>query len=172
MLNQVVTASRELWREQVGPWLGRRVQRNVERLTEHLGGPARRRVVVFLGLVLALNSADNGAVGAIAAQLEPALHIGPAKIGLLVTVSSLVGALAALFFGILTDKVWRVPLLSISVALWGVAEMASGFSSSFGMLLLTRLCEGQRATVLQLPATAAVAKEPARSQVGERSRLA
>ena len=42
------------------------------------------------------------------------------------------------------------------------------------VLLLTRLCEGQRATVLQLPATAhpAVAKEPARSQVGERSRLA
>src|SRR3974377_180698 len=35
------------------------------------------------------------------------------------------------------------------------------------ILLLTRLCEGQRATVLQLPATAAVAKEPARSQVGE-----
>ena len=40
------------------------------------------------------------------------------------------------------------------------------------ILLLTRLCEGQRATVLQLPATAAFAKEPARSQVGERSRLA
>ena len=36
------------------------------------------------------------------------------------------------------------------------------------VVLLTRLCEGQRATVLQLP----VAKEPARSQVGERSRLA
>ena len=40
------------------------------------------------------------------------------------------------------------------------------------VVLLTRLCEGQRATVLQLPATAAVAKEPTRSQVGERSRLA
>ena len=40
------------------------------------------------------------------------------------------------------------------------------------VVLLTRLCEGQRATVLQLPATAAVAKELARSQVGERSRLA
>ena len=40
------------------------------------------------------------------------------------------------------------------------------------MLLLTRLCEGQGATVLQLPATAAVAKEPARSEVGERLRLA
>jgi len=40
------------------------------------------------------------------------------------------------------------------------------------VVLLTRLCEGQRATVLQLPPTAAVAKEPARSQVGERSRLA
>jgi hypothetical protein len=40
------------------------------------------------------------------------------------------------------------------------------------VVLLTRLCEGQRATVLQLPATAAVAKEPARSRVGERLRLA
>ena len=40
------------------------------------------------------------------------------------------------------------------------------------VVLLTRLWEGQRATVLQLPATAAVAKEPTRSQVGERSRLA
>jgi hypothetical protein len=40
------------------------------------------------------------------------------------------------------------------------------------IVLLTRLCEGQRATVLQLPATAAVAKEPARSKVGERSHLA
>jgi hypothetical protein len=41
------------------------------------------------------------------------------------------------------------------------------------VVLLTRLCEGQRATVLQLPATAhpAAAKEPARSQIGERFRL-
>jgi hypothetical protein len=40
------------------------------------------------------------------------------------------------------------------------------------VVLLTRLCEGQRATVLQLPATGALAKEHARSQAGEHLRLA
>jgi hypothetical protein len=42
------------------------------------------------------------------------------------------------------------------------------------VVLLTRLCEGQRATVLQLPATAhpAAAKEPVRSEVRERWHLA
>jgi hypothetical protein len=40
-------------------------------------------------------------------------------------------------------------------------------------VLLTRLCEGQRATVLQLPVTAhpAITKEPVRPEVRERSRL-
>ena len=131
-----------LWRERVGPWLNRRAQQNVDRLTEYLGGPARRRVVVLLGLVLALNSADTSAIGAVSAQLEPALGIGTAKIGLLVTVSSLVGALAALPFGILTDKTRRVRLLSLSIALWGAAEVASAFATSFGMLLVTRLALG------------------------------
>jgi hypothetical protein len=42
------------------------------------------------------------------------------------------------------------------------------------VVLLTRLCAGQRTTVLQLPATAhpAVAKEAVRAEVRERSRLA
>jgi hypothetical protein len=42
------------------------------------------------------------------------------------------------------------------------------------VVLLTRLCEGQHATVLQLPATAnpAAAKEPVRSEVRERWHLA
>jgi hypothetical protein len=42
------------------------------------------------------------------------------------------------------------------------------------VVLLTRLCAGQRATVLQLPATAnpAVAKEAVRPEIRERSRLA
>jgi MFS family permease len=111
-------------------------------LTKRLGGPARRRVVVFLAMVLALNSADSGAVGGVSAQLEPALHIGTAQIGLLVTVSSLVGALSALPFGILADKTNRVRLLSVAIVLWGIGEVVSGFSTSFGMLLLTRLALG------------------------------
>ena len=92
------------WTDDVRPWLGRRARRGSSQLTDRLGGPARRRVIVLLGLVLALSAADSSSVGAIAAQLQPALGIGTAELGLLVTVSSLVGALAAIPFGILVDK--------------------------------------------------------------------
>ena len=97
---------------------------------------------MLLGLVLALNTADNSAIGAIAAQLEPGLHIGAAELGLLVTASSLVGAVFAIPFGVLTDRTARVRLLTISIVLWGVAEAVSAFSPSFAMLLVTRLALG------------------------------
>ena len=51
-----------------------------------VGGPARARVVLLFGAVLALNTADASTVGAVAAQLEPALHIGNTEVGLLVGV--------------------------------------------------------------------------------------
>jgi len=124
------------------PWLERRLQHRVDRLTEHLGGPARRRVVLLLGLVLAVNGADTTAIGAVATQLEPGLHIGAAELGLLVTASSLVGALAAIPCGVLTDRTRRVRLLSVSVLLWGVAEIAGAFATSFAVLVLTRLALG------------------------------
>ena len=156
------------WSESVRPWLARRAQRHVDRLTERLGGPARRQVVLLLGLVLALNSADNSAIGAIAGQLEPGLRIGTAELGLLVTVSSLVGALAAIPSGVLTDKTRRVRLLSVSILLWGVAEAVSGFSTSFTMLVLTRLALGA-VTATAVPAVASLTGDffPA----GERGRI-
>ena len=156
------------WTELLRPWLGRRVQKDVDRLTDRLGGPARRRVVLLLSLVLALNSADNAAIAAIAPQLETSLHIGTAQIGLLVTVSSLVGALASVPFGILTDKTGRVRLLIVSIIFWGVAEAASGFAPSFGLLLLTRLALGA-VTATAAPAVASLTGDffPA----GERGRI-
>ena len=79
----------------------------------------------------------------------------------------------SLFGGILTRKIgqrlarFRQINVDPTVSHRDALEFPDG-----QVVLLTRLCEGQRATVLQLPATAAVAKEPARSQIGERSRFA
>ena len=69
-------------------------------------------------------------------QLQEALGIGTAQIGLLVTASALVGALAAIPFGLLVDKSRRVDLLTVSILLWATAEVLSAFSTSYGMLLL------------------------------------
>src|SRR3954452_2640688 len=117
-------------------------QRVNARVVEAVGGPARARVIVLFGAVLALNTADASTVGAVAAQLEPDLHIGNTEVGLLNSVSLIVGALAAIPIGMLVDRSARVKMLAISIVLWSAATFWSGVAGSYSHLLLTRLALG------------------------------
>src|SRR5205807_9391596 len=91
---------------------------------------------------LALSGADAATVGAIAPQLESALHIGNTDLGLLSSVSLLVGAVFTIPVGLLVDRRARMPLLAISIVLWSFASLFSAFAGSFSSLLLTRLALG------------------------------
>ena len=108
-------------------------------LDRRLGGPARRRVIALLASVLALQSADFGTVGAVATQLERAFHIHHAQLGLLASSSLLVGALATVPAGVLTDRLRQVRLLAGTIALWSVAMVAMGAAPSFGFEMVARL---------------------------------
>jgi MFS family permease len=99
-------------------------------------------VIVLLASVLALSSADATTVGAAAAPLRHDLSISNTDIGLLVTVTSLVGALASLPFGVLTDRVRRTWTLAAAIVLWGGAMIWSATVPTFGQLLLTRVLLG------------------------------
>src|SRR5438270_10573091 len=107
-----------------------------------VGGPARARVIALFGAVLALSSADAATVGAIAPQLEHALHIGNTKIGLLSTAALLTGAVFVMPVGFLVDRVKRVPILAGSIVLWSVASLAGALAASYSTLLITRLALG------------------------------
>jgi MFS family permease len=122
--------------------IGRTAQQARGQLEVVFGGPERTRVVVVLAAVLAMSSADAATVGAAATQLRRSLHIDLTDIGLLVTVSSLVGAAASLPFGVLADRVKRTRTLGITVVMWGIAMLASAFSMSFSQLLLARTVLG------------------------------
>jgi MFS family permease len=117
-------------------WFGRLLSGQV---VEFVGGPARARVIVLFGCVLALSSAQIATVGAIAPQLESSLHIGNTKIGLLNSVALLVAAVAVIPAGLLVDRVRRVPMLAASIVLWSVATLLGGFAHSYSGLLLTRV---------------------------------
>ena len=104
------------------------------RLTFTLGGPTRTHIVAVLAGVLALSSADIATVGASAIELRQHLHINNTDIGLLVAVSSLVGAVAALPFGVLADRVRRTWTLSVAIVVWGMAMLWSATAGSFGQL--------------------------------------
>ncbi|MGI8679073.1 MAG: MFS transporter [Jatrophihabitans sp.] len=112
------------------------------RILRAVGGRARRRVIVLLAAVLALQGADLSTIGAVASQLKPGLHIDNTGLGLLVTVSAGVGALATLPLGAVVDRANRARLLSCGIALWAVVMMVSGSATTFTMLLVTRLALG------------------------------
>ncbi len=112
------------------------------RLEELVGGPARARVIILLACILGLQAADTGAVGALAAPLEKTFRIGNTELGLLVTVTTLVGCVATLPFGGISDRYNRSRLLQAVVALWAVATVVSSLSVDYTMLLLSRLALG------------------------------
>ncbi len=96
----------------------------------------------MLGSVLALSSADAATVGAAAIQLRHALHIGNTDIGLLVAVTSLVGAVFSVPFGMLADRARRTWLLGGAIVVWGVAMIWGATASTFSQLLVDRLWLG------------------------------
>jgi MFS family permease len=108
------------------------------RLEGAFGGPARTRVIVVLGGVLALSSADTATVGASATSLRHALGISNFDIGLLVAVNAVVAAAASVPFGVLADRVRRTTTLGLSIVLWGVCMVWSATVHSFGHLILAR----------------------------------
>ena len=128
------------------PAVGRAARRGARsakrKLVPVLGGRRRTRVIVVLACVLALSSADTATVGAAASELRTALHISTFDIGLLVTVTAVVGAVFSLPFGVLADKLRRTWLLGMSIVLWGVAMIWSASAGDFGQLLVSRLALG------------------------------
>jgi MFS family permease len=111
-------------------------------VVKRVGGPARARVVTLFGAVLALNGAATATVGAVAPQLESSLHIGNTEIGLLSSVSLLIGAVFTIPVGFLVDRFKRLPMLSVSIVLWSLATLAGAFSSGYSGLLTTRILLG------------------------------
>jgi MFS family permease len=78
----------------------------------------------------------------VAGQLQPDLHIGNAKIGLLGSASLVVGAIFVVPVGLLVDRVKRVRLLAGSIVLWSIAMFMSGAAGSYSSLLYSRLALG------------------------------
>ena len=123
----------------VGSAAGGSLKSGVTRL---LGGEERARVIVLLACVLGLAGADTATVGASATALRQGLHITNTDIGLLVSVTALVGAVASLPFGVLADRVRRTTTLGLVIFLWAAAMLWSAAVPNFHQLLLARLALG------------------------------
>jgi MFS family permease len=108
----------------------------------HGADPQRLKQIVLLALVVGLQSADGGTVGALVVSLKQALHINDIQVGLLVTVSTGVGALATLLAGVLADRTVRIRMLWIALLLCSAAMALSAAAPNYGWLLVCRVCLG------------------------------
>jgi predicted MFS family arabinose efflux permease len=99
----------------------------------------RLKPIVLLALVVGLQSADAGTVGALVVPLGRSLHINNIQVGLLVTVSTCVGAVTTLLAGPLADRTVRVRLLWLALLLCSVAMALSAASPNYGWLLASRV---------------------------------
>jgi predicted MFS family arabinose efflux permease len=97
---------------------------------------------VLLALAVGLQSADAGTVGALVVPLKQSLHINNTQVGLLVTVSTGVGALATLLAGALADRTLRIRLLWITLLVCSAAMGLSAVSPTYGWLLACRVALG------------------------------
>ncbi|MFN8026994.1 MAG: MFS transporter [Acidimicrobiia bacterium] len=115
-------------------------------LDRHTDDPLRdralRSTLVALAAVLALDAADRTAVGALAPVLEREFHIGNTEIGLLASAFAIVGALATLPIGILTDRVRRVALIAVAVVIWAAASGIAAAAATFAVLFGARVLLG------------------------------
>jgi predicted MFS family arabinose efflux permease len=113
-----------------------------ERGSRPLADPARRAAVVALASLLALDAADRTALGALAPALKSEFGIGNTQIGLLASVFAVVGALATLPIGILTDRARRITIIVVSVLLWCAATGVAALAWSFAVLFAARITLG------------------------------
>lgn len=112
------------------------------RLDDVLGGRARRRVVVVLTCVLALATADQGALGATAISVQDYFDISKAEFGVLGSITTAVTVVVALPFGVYVDRVTRTRMLGWVTVLWAVAMVASGLATGFLFLMCARVFLG------------------------------
>jgi predicted MFS family arabinose efflux permease len=117
--------------------LGGVVEQGRERVRLALRTP-RRRGVVLLAALLALNSADQATVGASATALRRGLSLSNSDIGMLLTVTGVVAAVATVPAGVLVDRVSRTRLLAVVTVFWAVVMALSATVDSYGALLACR----------------------------------
>jgi AAHS family 4-hydroxybenzoate transporter-like MFS transporter len=105
-------------------------------------GALQVRVAVICGLIQMCDGYDVGSIGWSVPSLTHAWQVAPSAFALAFLWSNIGVMAGALVAGPIGDRYGRRPLLLMSLALFGLASLASTFSPSLGFLAGTRFFTG------------------------------
>jgi AAHS family 4-hydroxybenzoate transporter-like MFS transporter len=108
---------------------------------QRLGG-LQIRVAAICGLIQMCDGYDVGSIGWSVPSLTHAWHVAPPAFALAFLWSNIGVMAGALLAGPIGDRFGRKPLLMMSVALFGIASLASAVSPSLAFLAGTRFFTG------------------------------
>jgi MFS transporter, AAHS family, 4-hydroxybenzoate transporter len=97
-------------------------------------GRLQIRVAVICALIQMCDGYDVGSIGWAVPSLTHAWNLPPAALALAFLWSNLGVMMGALASGSIGDRFGRKPLLLASVAIFGLASLASAFAGSLGVL--------------------------------------
>jgi len=107
----------------------------------------KRNLYLILSVTL-LSLAGVPSIIPILAEISEELNIAKSKIGLLITVFTLPGAVLAPFLGMTIDRWGRKKVLMLALVLFGISGTACFFSRSFDIILVLRFFQGMGAACL------------------------
>jgi len=105
-------------------------------------GGLQIRVALICGLIQMCDGYDVGSIGWSVPSLTHAWHVAPSAFALAFLWSNIGVMAGALVAGPIGDRLGRKPLLLMSLAMFGLASLASAASSSLGFLAGTRFFTG------------------------------
>jgi predicted MFS family arabinose efflux permease len=117
---------------------------------------AHHGAVLALASLLALDAADKTALGALAPSLQAAFKIGNGDIGLLASAFSIVGGIATIPIGVLTDRTRRITILVVSIGIWCVAMGVAAAATTFLVLFVARAALGVVTAACGPPVTSVI----------------
>ncbi|MFE1600404.1 MFS transporter [Methylobacterium sp. ID0610] len=100
------------------------------------------RIVVLCFLVVAIDGFDTAAIGYIAPALRAQWQVSQAQLAPLFGAGLLGLMIGAFLFGPLSDRIGRKAMLIVTTAFFGLASLASAWSTSIEMLTVLRFVTG------------------------------
>ncbi|MCL2883681.1 MAG: MFS transporter, partial [Coriobacteriia bacterium] len=104
--------------------------------------PMVRKVLLFAGLGWLFDAMDQGMVSGVIASIGSSWQLSTAQLGLLGSAGTLGMILGAALSGFAADRWGRRTVMLVTLILFSLGSLLSGFAGSYAMLLVTRFITG------------------------------
>jgi putative MFS transporter len=99
-------------------------------------------IILLLGVAIFFDSFDSLALAYVLPVVVPAWHIPPTSIGALIGIANFGQALGACGFGLLAERIGRVPAARMTIAIYALMSFACATTGSYDQLFWCRFVQG------------------------------